>query len=390
MVAPSDLQIIYPFSETLPLKKARAIQYLKTCHALAEAGIRVHAIFGKDPSLSDTDCLAWYGLKPHPNLTLWRLPILRKKEGGRGISWNGLFNIFCIRKIRSLVKAGVPSVLFLRHLKLAHHLVKKGIVNDIPTIFEAHEVFSTTTERTGSRQKLREMEASVFGAARMVVSISQGLKAGLQREFQLKSDLPVIPDGADIPRSAAVRKPEEGNICYTGHLYPWKGVDTLVKAMAHLPDARLTIVGGEAGDIQRLRSLGTELKVEARIHFEGWVAPEKVAGYLERAQVAVVPLGTDVIASHFTSPLKLFEYMAAGVPVVASDLPSVREVLTDGVNAVLVRPDDPKALAEGVQKLLADRSLANRLATRALDDVRQYSWSSRAEKIRLVAGSILG
>lgn len=390
MAAREDFQIIYPFSETLPLKKARAIQYVKTCYALAELGIRVHAIFGKDRSCSDAECLAYYGLKPHPNLTLWRIPILRKRDGGRGLSWNGLFNHFCVKRIKSLSAGNITSILYLRHIKLAYYLHRKGLFNKVPTIFEAHEVFSSTTGRQDKMASLREMEEAVLRSSRTIVSISHGLKGEIEREFGIKAAIPVIPDGADYtPDSPVYRQPEAGTICYTGHLYPWKGVDTLVRAMAYLPDARLSIVGGEDSDIARLKKLAGDIECQNRITFAGWVPPERVAGYLEKAAVAVIPLGTDLIASQFTSPLKLFEYMAAGVPIVASDLPSVREVLTDSVNAVLVRPDDPEALAEGIRRILDDGALAQKMATQALGGVQEYSWRSRAEKIVQAVRSVL-
>jgi len=101
-------------------------------------------------------------------------------------------------------------------------------------------------------------------------------------------------------------------------------------------------------------------------------------------------LTQELISASFTSPLKLFEYMAAGVPIVASDLPSTREILTPEVNAVLVPPNNPQALAAGIQRVLEDRDLANRIAQNALEDVMQFSWKKRAEKIIIFLHAIRG
>jgi glycosyltransferase involved in cell wall biosynthesis len=79
--------------------------------------------------------------------------------------------------------------------------------------------------------------------------------------------------------------------------------------------------------------------------------------------------------------LKLFEYMAAGRAIVASDLPAVREVLTHGANAVLVPPGDPDALADGIRSLEADAPMRARLADAARTAVAEYSWSRRAERL---------
>ena len=77
----------------------------------------------------------------------------------------------------------------------------------------------------------------------------------------------------------------------------------------------------------------------------------------------------------------MFEYMSAGVPIVASDLPTIREVLTDHENAILVKPGDSKDLAQGIMELLDDRELVNKLSKKAYEDVKQYSWDMRAERI---------
>jgi YD repeat-containing protein len=87
------------------------------------------------------------------------------------------------------------------------------------------------------------------------------------------------------------------------------------------------------------------------------------------------------MSRYFTSPLKLFEAMAAGRPVIASDLPSIREILTDGVNALLVPPEDPAALAKALRMLASDNALGKRLAERSAQDVQRYTWDERGRKI---------
>jgi len=121
--------------------------------------------------------------------------------------------------------------------------------------------------------------------------------------------------------------------------------------------------------------------VETRVKFVGFVPHRDIKEYLKEADVGVIPLTDNVTSRYFTSPLKLFEYMAAGLPIVASDLPTIREVLIDHKNAVLVNPGDSKDLARGIKELLDNQELANKLAQRAYEDVKQYSWDMRAERI---------
>ena len=92
----------------------------------------------------------------------------------------------------------------------------------------------------------------------------------------------------------------------------------------------------------------------------------------------LLPLPDEPVARLFTSPLKLFDYMAAGVPIVASDLPALREVLQHERNVLLARPGDPDSFAEAVRRLLGEPELARRLGQQAREDVRQYGWDARA------------
>jgi glycosyltransferase involved in cell wall biosynthesis len=112
--------------------------------------------------------------------------------------------------------------------------------------------------------------------------------------------------------------------------------------------------------------------------------PGELARRLEHAAVAAVPLPDNLYSRAFTSPLKIFEAMAAGIPVVASDLPAIREVIRDGESGILVAPGDPAALAEGLGRVLADPALAEAIAGRAREDVAACSWDRRAERIRVL------
>jgi glycosyltransferase involved in cell wall biosynthesis len=114
------------------------------------------------------------------------------------------------------------------------------------------------------------------------------------------------------------------------------------------------------------------------------VPPADVAPYLKAADVLVLPNTATLVSRTYTSPLKLFEYMAAGRPIIASDLPAFREVLRDEENALLVPPENPEALASAAVRLIRDPELSERLARRAFDDVEAYSWAKRAERLEPV------
>ncbi len=177
----------------------------------------------------------------------------------------------------------------------------------------------------------------------------------------------------DIPAEAQL-------VCYAGHLYRWKGVDTLVGAATHVPDGvRVVIVGGVPPDIGRIREAAQD---RDNVVVTGHLSPADARRYVAAADVAVIPFsGSTAIAREHTSPLKMFEYMAASVPIVASDLPSLREVLRHEHNALLVPADDESALAAAIVRLLRDHDLAARLARTARDEVTDRTWKRRAARI---------
>jgi glycosyltransferase involved in cell wall biosynthesis len=108
----------------------------------------------------------------------------------------------------------------------------------------------------------------------------------------------------------------------------------------------------------------------------------RVADELARAAVVVAPFLRAGMTERHTSPLKVFEAMAAARPIVATDLPSSREVLRDGESALLVPPGDPAALGAALRRVLEDRDLAERLARTAWDEAPRYSWEARAAKLQ--------
>jgi glycosyltransferase involved in cell wall biosynthesis len=160
-------------------------------------------------------------------------------------------------------------------------------------------------------------------------------------------------------------------------------VDLIIEAVTALQDTRALIVGGHdrEPDLARLKQMAVDLDCASRITFTGPVPPPDVAPRLRDADVLVLPNRTSAISTTFTSPLKLFEYMASDRPIVASDLPSFREILRDGENALLVEAGNPQALVAGITRIKDDPELGARLARQAAADVRDYTWTRRADRL---------
>ena len=351
---------------------------------MARLGCEVDLMIGKNQVNIINEALPYYGLEKHENLRIHSIPILRiEKERGLRISSNTVFHLTSLLKIWHLIHQKVYDAIYLRHLNLAQYFLPWKKILHLPLIFEAHEIFFLTTERKEKKRRIQAQESNLYPQLDGFVAITHGVEESLREIFQIQVPIEVIPDGVNLPFFTRERpRPKNNKIIYVGQLYPWKGVGTLIESIRYLSEGELHLVGGADEQVQKLKESLLPKGIQGRVFFYGQLPPNLVRAHLMEAAVAVMPLTQqNMISARFTSPLKLFEYMAARVPIVASDLPSVREILTNGVNALLVSPDDPQALAKGIKQILKDDEMAERLSQKASQDVSLYSWDKRGERI---------
>ncbi len=245
-------------------------------------------------------------------------------------------------------------------------------------------------------QRLLPIQIRALKKISGIFSLSKGLEASFIHAGIKREKIFYAPDGVDISMFSRSISPREARfqlgwpikgkiIMYCGHLYPWKGVYTLVDAIRHLKqDCRVVLVGGTKEHKIRLSEYIQDKKLE-RVMLAGYVKPSEIPRHLSAADVLVLPHSArDIQTRSYSSPLKMFEYMAVGRPIVASDIPSISDVLTDGKDAVLVKPDDSCALAEGIGRVLEDNKLSGLLTENALAEVKNFSWSQRAEAMQRV------
>ena len=214
----------------------------------------------------------------------------------------------------------------------------------------------------------------------------------------------VAPDGVDLAgftppmskaeaRAACGLPPDLRLVVYVGGLYAGRGLEELIEAVEtlHVADPRmgatsLVVVGGRSeAEIEPFRRLAAERG--AQVVFAGYRPPAEVPRWLFAADVLAMPYAASLATASgedtagWMSPLKMFEYMAAGRPIVASDLPALREVLRPEENVLLAQPGRANSLQVQIRRLLEDEALAERLGTQARADVEACTWESRAQKI---------
>lgn len=222
-----------------------------------------------------------------------------------------------------------------------------------------------------------------------IVSITEAMKKEVQEVYP--GPILTAPDAVsielfDIPLSKEEARHNVGLpldkkiVVYAGSIRePWKGVGILYEAAREFDDTYcFIIVGGKPHYVDEFKnSYGSR----SNVRMVGHVPHANVPVYLKAADVLVIPNSAKAEISRIsTSPMKLFEYMAAGRPIVATDLPSLREVLNEH-NAFLVKPDDVEALAKGIRRAVeGDEESASRVTTARID-VEKYTWDKRAKYI---------
>jgi len=370
------LKLLYAFPEPLPLARARGIQVAHTVRALAARGIDVtlaHVPGEGDPF---TAC----GLERPANVTL--APVSRSLPAPLS-RWHS--NRMFARRLARLVASLSPDVVFVRHLKIAVLLRER--LPALPMLYEAHEVFADTAA-PAKRARVAALEKCALEAATLVVANSAATAARLRERYAPARPIEVVRNGVERPAAMPHKDWAQAaqRIVYAGTLFPWKGAADLVEAAGALHGCTVTLAGGETGEIEALRARASASG--AKVVFAGRIPPPAARTLLDASCIAVLPNRAEA-DSAFTSPIKLFEYMAAGCAVVAADLPAVREILGEN-DAAWFAPGDAPALARAIRGLAEDPERARRLGEQLYGKSAAHTWQARGERLAGLLRGIAG
>ncbi|HET7646596.1 MAG TPA: glycosyltransferase, partial [Candidatus Limnocylindria bacterium] len=274
----------------------------------------------------------------------------------------------------------------------------------VPFVYDGHELWLQQTRR--GRPLLywwaflawyRFVERRYLRRAAAWITVSPSIARHLEREYGLAhvESVPNYPDLGVEARRRELRSLPGGNripdgapiVLYLGALLPGRGLEQLISAMADVPEAHLVFLG-EGGLRLALEERAATLGISDRVHILDPVPPADVVAYAASATVGVAP-GQPVSLSYtYSLPNKLFESMAAGLPVVASDFPEVRRVLEREQAGVIVDARRPEAIADALRELLADPVGAARMGANGRQAVRErYNWSVSADAlVKVYAG----
>jgi glycosyltransferase involved in cell wall biosynthesis len=265
------------------------------------------------------------------------------------------------------------------------------LVLGVPSIFETYRTDINVLRRFAAFRRLAHTHPQLLG----VVTHSR-LASDLFERMGVEGDRLLVAHNGYAPdvmlpvrsrqdaRHALGVSAEDRIVCYAGHVNPKKGVDVLIPIAQRVPTATFLVVGAIPGS-ESEREFGrlvaeagvTNLRVLPR------VPPGQVADYLYAADCLIIPPTAGPLERFHRTvlPMKTYLYLAAGRAIVGPDLPDVREILTDGVNAALVQPDDVVQCARTIERLLASREESERLGARARFDAGRYTWQERGRRI---------
>jgi glycosyltransferase involved in cell wall biosynthesis len=367
------MKLVYLSNAKIPSREANSIHVMKMCQAFGQLG---HDVTLLAPDVRDGleagvgDAYGFYGVDRC--FALQKLPW--RKVKGRG--W-----IYGVEAGRYAKRLGVDAA-FGRCLHACAMSARLGV----PTIWDAH--MPSFLDRVDERWLFRRMIAAP-GFRSIMTNCDSLRRVVLAAVPELQHRIVAAHNGADllpdgIAPATLDATDERPQIGYVGHLYQGKGFELIRALAAEAPWAMFHVVGGEQRTVEALRQ---DPALPANIRLHGFVPPSETERLILAFDVLLAPYQAEVkIAgggetAAWMSPLKLFGYMAAGKPILCSDLPVLREIIQDGRNGRLVPADDVQAWAASLQRLLADPGERARLGKAAhADFLARHTWEQRARR----------
>ncbi len=375
------MKILSIANERIPSEKANGINIVKMASALATLGQEVTLVVPSRKNPVEKDLFSYYEVPK--NFAVSSIPVPDTLHLGKyGFLWSQF--IFSVKIFLNKKWNTKEYIVFTRDIYTSLFLKWRGykVFHDLHGFPErSHWFWKYVLKKMDgiictNEWKMKQL-AEQFGIApeKMIVATNG---------FDDALFAPIATANATQLKQKLGFATDKPLILYSGHFYDWKGAHIVAEAAAFLPEVKVVLMGGSDSEVQ---SFTKKYAMCHNITILGHKPYSEVPEYLGAADVLVLPNSMQTsdprlakYSEYDTSPIKMFEYMASGRPIVASNLPSLREIL-DEKTAVFFETDNPKNLAERIQQLLSDSEQRKNLSQNAREKVQAYSWKKRAEKI---------
>ncbi|OIQ25857.1 glycosyltransferase family 4 protein [uncultured Vibrio sp.] len=293
--------------------------------------------------------------------------------------------------IDELHKLGQLDFVYERYSLWSHAGMTFAKEHHIPSILEVNAPLVEEQKKYRGlidEQSAIQVTQQCFSAASLILTVSNEVADYVDSFAEARGKIQVLPNGVNIERFSQIHSgkvPEHSSftIGFVGTLKPWHGVERLLESFATLnhtyPTTRLLIVGdGPMRD--KLQSRIHQLKLEDVVDMTGAVAPSDIAKYFDKMDVGVAPYPGDI---HFYfSPLKIYEYMAAGLPVVASNVGKISDLVNDHHHGLIYAANDVSQLTEALSYLVENPDIARRYGQSGRRcAIQHHSWQSRVKLV---------
>ncbi len=390
MLKEKPIEVFYPFPENPAVHQARTTQALNTAASLAESGVGVTLFLDGKREEFEGLLHSFYGIQRHNNFRVEFASCKKKILGTFPVHSNRFFYSQFLRLADKIPRS--PDIIFCRHLKIAERLLRERPFGNVPVVFESHEIFHLSfyeeNKMHGLKNKMKyrnikKRETRVYKNIDTAIAINSLLLKKINGEFSREFHENIVPDGTAFAGRFSNKKfdAHDNRIFYSGSFHPWKGVNVLVEALQFLKMTELVLMGPMNGrQREELTALSKKVGVSKRVCIRKPVSPAKMGSVLEEINFAAIPNGKDTRSRLFTSPLKLFDYMAAGAALIASDHPSLQEVVGEE-KIGWAEPENPRSFANAYNKLRENPVETQKTVLSLMEKANGYSWKRRGERI---------
>ncbi|MFL2767431.1 MAG: glycosyltransferase family 4 protein [Dehalococcoidia bacterium] len=377
--------VTYLSNLRIPSEMANSVQIMKMCESMSYLGTNVNLVKPERASQLDNeyeDLFDYYDIEKKFEITNLRYFDVNKYEKKiphyfyRRINYinNWIWERYLINYY---LRHHKNSVVFMRNtLHFAINLIK---VNNIPTIMEFHNM--PPLRHIQKYKNLFKYSNNIYPLA-----LTRGLAEDMSSELGINiNDILVVPGAVDIskfkPTPVESNKDKKLNITYVGSLIKNRGVDLLLEAAKLLPDYCINIIGGVGQELSNAQNYLKKYKIR-NVYLLGHKSQREIYNYYNLADILILPMsGKETHTQKYASPNKLFEYMATGNPIIAANLPSINEILTDGENSLLFEPDNVLNLVHKIKLLSDNKTLKIKLSKNARQIAESFTWDNRVQSI---------
>ncbi len=375
------MKIAYLASPILPSRAAHSVHIMKMCEAFSCLGHEVHLIGAMRSKVENQDVWDFYDVdrsfeiiylpKPYPDVECFPETYLK----GTGNMINSAMAVKEALKID-------PDIAYSRNETTAYLACLAGL----STIYESHvpvpfEQFGTIRDKI-FRSMLKKDEF------KLLVVISESIEEYYKDNYDLERECILLArDAAEVPKSNSspimFDNDKELQVGYIGNLYQGRGKDVIASMARECDFAHFHIVGGDEKSVEDWK----KAMDGSNVTFHGFIHPSGLDDFRVSFDVCLAPYKRDLKVdggqntARWMSPLKIFEYMGAGKPIIASDLPAIREILEDEETALLCDPEKPERWVKALKRLKG-KELRKRLAKKAKKRfMENHTWEKRARDI---------